>query len=155
VRDIRKDLQERISATEAEMVAEARAFQREVEVLQAKFRIKADEKQAFLNGLRRLLDNEERAFANGGSGSNPVADLVRPNMPLADFILQEMAERGPKTKEELRDAAQLAGYFRPGDGGRAVHATIVNLTRVGRAIVLDDGKLRAKPKEALPLLRRA
>jgi hypothetical protein len=158
VRDIREDLLERIKATETEMVSDAQLFQHEVKQLEIAFRRRAEEKQGILNGLRRLLDSEQRAFAAGGDDRvqpNALSNLVRPNMPLADFLLQEMAERGPKSKEELRDAAQEAGYFKPGDGGRAVHATVVNLLRVGRAIVLDGGKLRAKPKESLPLLRRA
>ena len=53
------------------------------------------------------------------------------------MIERALAERGAKSKDELRDLAQAAGYFPEGEGGRSLHATLVNIVRSGRAIEQD------------------
>lgn len=70
--------------------------------------------------------------------------LAKPS--LADFFVDELKKNGPMTKEELRKAAYVAGYFPAGDlGGRGTHATLFNIAR-GNRVVEVQGTYRLVEK---------
>lgn len=66
---------------------------------------------------------------------------------LADFFINQLIHAGAMSKDELRLAAEAAGYFEPGGGGRSTHATLENIKRSGRVIFGDDGKYTVNTME--------
>lgn len=90
-----------------------------------------------------MLDLEEGLAARGVSGNGGpqlTVSMPEPKVPLGDFLCMEMAEKGAKTKDQLRALAQAAHYFTKGEsGGRAIHATLVNLMKKGRVGEISEG----------------
>jgi hypothetical protein len=110
-------------------------FERQNKALLDTFRAKVEELKLAAVGYARLLEIEE-ARLRGEGGVSAAADIVA-KPPLADFLCTALAERGAKSKDQFRELAQAAGYFAEGEGGRAIHATLVNLVRSGRVHEVD------------------
>jgi hypothetical protein len=144
LRDIRKDLRERISLIQQAIDKDTRDFEAKQKQLLDAFQTRVQDAKVALAGYVRLLEIEERRAQSmlpaAVAGTAPPPPTHTPKSPLADFLCSAMAQTGVKTKEELRDLAQGAGYFGAGEGGRTIHATIVNLVRGGRVRELPDGK---------------
>lgn len=150
LRDIRSDLRERIAAIEALLKDEIERFQRQQEKASAEHKRQTDAFTDALRGYQRMLDLEETlADANVIGSNNKVgpmpAEIKMPasRLPLADFLVVQLTENGPMSKDELRLAAKNAGYFPESDGGRAVHATLINIARNNRVCVDATGKYTA------------
>ena len=117
MKDIRKELRERLSN------AEARRAEQE-----SQLRTTAEE----IDILMRLIELEDLKFG-AKTESGP------PDMPLADAIL-EMARDDSVSKEELYRRAERRGYFGGTTRGRqSVHATVINLIKSGRLIDVGGG----------------
>lgn len=153
-RDIRDDLRARITGFEKMASEEQARFAAQQEKALAAHKQQMDAFKAAIIGYQRMLDLEEtlaRIAAEDTVG--PRRDSVTipvptPKMPLADFFEAELRAKGPMSKDELRQAAQAAGYFPGGDGGgRATHATLVNITRNQRITPTSDGKFVARTLE--------
>lgn len=116
MRDIRDDLQERVEAAEKK---------RDDLLAQAK------EQEELIATLKRVLELEE-APASRGRPSNGHAAAKPPEVSASEYILQLVRQR-PRTKEEIRDLVEEAGYYPEAEAiGRAVHFTIVNMTHSGK-----------------------
>lgn len=126
VRDIRDDLRDRLASIEEQEAQMAEALKR------------LGEQKAH---YRRILEIEE--------GRYPLPGLL-PNdpdtaLPLAEFLIEALRTR-PRTKEELREMAEQAGYFSDTDfPGRSIHATLTNLQRSSRVRVGRDEKYHVIP----------
>ena len=140
LRDIREDLRARVLLIEKDIESETAIFNRQQKELVDAFRTKIEDAKIALAGYRRLLDLENRRVHDMTGQPEQPEQPATAKAPLVDFLCAAMADRGAKSKDELRDLAQAAGYFGPGDGGRAIHATMVNLVRGGRVRELSDGK---------------
>jgi hypothetical protein len=89
--------------------------------------------------IRSLLDIEARR--NATASKKPIA----PKLPIGDYFLREL-QSGPKSKDELRDAAAAAGYVSGGENpGRSTHAILLNLIKAHRIMVGPDGKILMMP----------
>lgn len=156
IRDIRADLQQRISMCEDAIVTQQKAYERRQAELLTDHRAKTENLKAAMANYRRLLAMEEvfqtpsdqsvatTATATTAKAASSTADA---KTPLVDRYYEELTHKGPKTKDELREIAHAEGYFPPGEGGRAIHATIVNLVRGGRAIEQDGRYVAAAVKQ--------
>lgn len=145
LRDIRKDLRERISLIEQAIDRDTRDFEAKQKQALDAFQARIQDAKVALAGYARMLQIEERRaqsmLPEALRGTTvPSPPPVAPKTPLADFMCSTMAQTGVKTKDELRDLAQGAGYFGTGEGGRTIHATLVNLVRGGRVRELPGGK---------------
>lgn len=112
MRDIREDIRERLALVERKIADFQRALQQQEE-------IKAS--------YERILALEEARA--GFRALNVTQGETKP--PVADFIIGLLRGR-PRTKDELTQQAEQAGYYADGSVGRAVHMALVNMERSGR-----------------------
>ena len=155
LRNISEDLQSRIDAMEELLKEEETKFQEAQELALAEHKRRTDAFRKALVGYRNILSLEQTLAGASliGSGEGPMPEKVEIPLPharepLPDFFISQLKTRGPLTKEELRLAALVSGYFADGDsGGRTTHATLTNIARNGRVILGDDGKYIANTLE--------
>jgi hypothetical protein len=118
IRDIRRDIGDRLATIQAER-----------ERLQANLQALEEEETAY----RRILELENQYF--------PLDVQQHPESP-SDFIVRVL-QGGPRSKEEIRDLVAQAGYFKDSPNfGRSLHATFINLQKASRVETGPDGKLR-------------
>jgi len=156
--DIRGELRKRINMLEAVLADEQKTFAAAQEKALAEHRKRADAVKSALANYRTMLDLEEsfssvdltddigpRQPSNQG-GIN--ITLPEGRLPLADFFIVTLRERGPMTKEALKAAAERAGYFGLQEGGgRKTHATLENIKRSGRIHMNESGEFVAGEME--------
>ncbi|WP_421725990.1 hypothetical protein [Bauldia sp.] len=122
MRDISIDLRERLEAAE-----KAKSD------IDAEYRQRVASLETEITAIRSLLDIEAKR-----SGRRSIA-APAPAMPIKEFMIATITESGPKTKTELRDIADRAGYFAAGENpGRTTHGHTLSLVRQGRLTVKDD-----------------
>jgi len=148
-RDIRGDLRARIKSLEETGEREQADFAKKQEEIAAEHKKSMDAIKGAIAAYKRMLQLEEALadhnMLDGEAKIGPMPDQVKIPMPmsrqpLADFLVAQVKERGSMTKEDLRLAALFAGYFDEGEsGGRAVHATLMNLIKNKRLVVDIDG----------------
>lgn len=155
-RDIRDDLRTRVKKLEAMLEATQAKFVAAQEKALAEHKRETDAFKAAIAGYRRMLDLEETFAKNdvldpqNKIGPRPEGVKIavpQLQLPLADFICAELSERPSTNKEGLREAAEQAGYFTAGGGGRAIHATVINLLRTKRISVDINGKYSVVKRE--------
>lgn len=149
LRDIRGDLKQRLLMLDQLIAKQQRDFEKQREDLEKDNKIKVEHIKSMYAGIQRLLDIEEKMASKAmeNASGRPSFEPVQPKTPLADFLCLSLAEDGPRSKDDLREVAQKAGYFGAGEGGRAIHATLVNLVRANRVVVRDDGQFEAAKLE--------
>lgn len=131
MRDIRNDLRERLASLDGQQYEVLAQYQED------KRRIDAEREAAVLRiereraALKQMLDIEERR-----AQATPLASAAPPVAPLADFLITNISQIGPMGKEELRAVVEQAGY----DSGRALHTTLMNITKAGRLCHAADGR---------------
>lgn len=161
LRDIRADLEARITAIEGVMERTKAKFETEQEKLIAEHKKLMENFKHTLANYRHMLTMEEAFATMGNSDENkvgPVPNEVEIQMPmrkisLADFFFSKLEQFGGLSKEKLRSLAHQASYFRPGEnGGRQTHATLFNMVRNGRIRFQEDGNYVLVSKEGLELL---
>jgi hypothetical protein len=161
LRDIRADLEARITAIGEVMERTKAKFEADQEKLVAEHKKLMDNFKHTLANYRHMLTMEE-AFANMSKSDEnkigPVPNQVEIQMPmrqmsLADFFFSKVEQFGGLSKEKLRALAHQASYFRPGEnGGRQTHATLFNMVRNGRIRFEKDGNYVLANKETPELL---
>ena len=143
MRDITKDLQEREKLIDQMIEQERHIFEAQKRKLEEAHRARIEELKVARGNLVRLLSIEEQ-LRNKASGGK-VEQLALPGaarMPFAEFLLHLLLD-GPKSKDELREAALRAGYFADGAAvGRALHATLINIQRNGSVEESNSGDYR-------------
>lgn len=129
MRDIRSDITERLRAAEEER-AQLTSRLREVD--------------SYVSVLMKMLELEEARSPRQEEGRDEQIP------PLADFIIAQVNEE-PRTKEYLKEVADLFGYISRGESpGRVVHLTLVNLARSNRIKELPDGRFAGPQYEVAP-----
>jgi hypothetical protein len=121
LRDIRPDLRERLRSTTAEM----------------------DHLRGIVGDLEKTVQILEQMLAAEEQRFNPQVPTKKgpPTEPLAEFLIENMAASGLKSKDEMRRMAEQAGYD---VDGRSIHATLVNLIKSGRAVEIGPGQFGAR-----------
>ena len=159
LKDIRAGLRERITLFEEMMSDEQAEFAAEQEKLVTAHKQKIDNYKVTIANYKRMLEIEEgfakhiEAKAKVGpkqpntAGTEAKMLIPQALVPLGDFFCAELAQRGNMTKEGLRQLAFDAGYFPTSEGGRATHATLVNLIRAQRVVAVKDGFYAAPERE--------
>jgi hypothetical protein len=141
LRDIREDLKDRIAdkrRAKANYLASAEEAERDIVHLE---KMLAEES--------KRLEMQEMRVAFGSRAA--AITMQAPTVPLDEFIRKEL-KFGADTKEELRQRAELAGYFKGGNEspGRVIHAKVMNLVKRGDAAKLPDGKIALIEKQTSP-----
>jgi hypothetical protein len=137
VQDIRPELLERQNAAETRRAQAQAHYDHERSRLEAKYRSAMADFDRELGALKTLFEIEMRRHE--GPSSLP-AELAAPRLPLADFFITTLHSRGRLTKDELKAAAEKAGYFSDGESsGRATHTTLLNIVRAKKIVEDEDG----------------
>ncbi len=143
MRDIRDDLRERLKILDVRLAEETERYSAVRRELEADHMHKLEVIKAQSDAIITLLNAENES---NGFPIEPVQSLPGMRLPLKDYFLTLTYTRGPLTKDDLRDAANRAGYFDDdASAGRVTHATIMNLVSSGRLVRLSDGGY-AKPE---------
>lgn len=144
MRDIRNDLRERLASLEAQQYEVMADYKETRDRLDANYKdaiAAIDGERAAIKQLLRIEESRASAlpFAIGPSS---------PTVPLQDFLIAKaQSTTGPLSKDELRAAAEEAGYA----DGRAFHTTLMNITKGGRLHQLKDGRYVIPPLGCEPL----
>ena len=152
MRDISADLRSRIALLEKAREVEIARFQDAQEKAATEHKQKVDQVNKTIANYRNMLDLEEFMASSNIVGAGrmvgPMPEIKMPvsRLPLPEFFIEELNRRGAMTKEELRQAAQSAGYFTD-SGGRSTHVTLENIKRSNRVILGADGKYTANTLE--------
>jgi hypothetical protein len=138
VRDIRDDLIERLEKANAEMAVAQTNHDVERRELEQRFHrqfVAIAERQ---KALRVLLDEETGVL---GEKREVTPGEKRFQLPLQEFILNLLSANGSATKDEIKDAAERAGYE---SAGRMVHATLLNIKKSDKVLLLADGQYQVR-----------
>jgi hypothetical protein len=154
MRDIRSDLQDRANLLEEQISAANAHFEKRIEQLQSERDAKVSEPKLELEAIAKLMDSERRRL----NGSTPLVRAVQPQrsqVPLADFFVRKLSEKGTMSKDDLGAWAVRDGYFDDDESaGRAVNATLVNLAKSDRIQQLPDGSFAPASLSQTLKLRR-
>jgi hypothetical protein len=137
MRDIRHDLRERLAALNGRYVDEMVQYDQKREALEEGHRTAITTLERERLAVEQLLaiEEERQGIAPAAAEARKTARLV----PLADFLIAKAYTHGPIDKDQLREEANLAGYFAEGNG-RTFHATLMNVTKCGRLVHRPDGR---------------
>ena len=131
-----EELRERLSQANERLTNVEASYQRMRADFERRYRLEQSEALAERNALQTLLDLEERRQFD-----KPLPRLEPPSMELGEFFLMQLQVHSPMSKDELRGAAERAGYFMDGEsGGRRTHTTLMNYARSRRVRELPDGR---------------
>lgn len=155
LRDISEDLDARIEALGKVIEREQAEFSKRQEEAAAEHRKKVDGLKRALVNYQQMRDIErfilQRTIEDQkdvGPTQDVQIEIPTPRLPLAEFFISELRQRGDMSKEELREAAHAARYFSEGDsGGRATHATLENIKRSNRILLTEGGKYTVNTME--------
>jgi hypothetical protein len=135
MRDIRTDLNERLASLasrEHEAMAE---YQHQRMVLDSDHHNAVDAIHRERAIVKQMLAFEEQRAGTKPNEAKRTAQLT----PLADFLIARALFDGPMDKDQLRAAAEQAGYFEEGNG-RTFHLTLMNITTAGKLTLGTDGR---------------
>lgn len=131
MRDLRDDLRERLGLLSERRQKAKAQYDGEIRAIDTEE-----------GPLKALLALEERRLGGPEHETKGMGSLP-------DFFAK-MMENGPATKDELREAADILGFFTDaGAAGRVTHATLVNMVRGGRIRELAEGKFELVAKSAI------
>ncbi|WP_457796064.1 hypothetical protein [Methylocystis sp. S23] len=132
MRDIRNDLRERLAALDGAELDQMMSYQAERERLDSAHNSALRSIAAERAALKQLLSIEDHR----ASALPLFTARSAPTIPLGDFLVAKVRTCGALEKEELRAAAEEAGYR----DGRAFHTTLMNITKGGRLQQYPDGR---------------
>jgi hypothetical protein len=155
LRDISEDLDARIEALNKVIESEHADFTKRQEEAATEHRKKIEGLKRALVNYQQMRDIERFILkrttedqADVGPTQDVQIEIPTPRLPLAEFFISELRQRGEMSKEELREAAHAAKYFSEGDsGGRATHATLENIKRSNRILIAESGKYTVNTME--------
>jgi len=134
MRDLRGDLRERLAELDAQTGSLAHDYNQRIKELQTWYESQVGVVEEERKAVSTMLAIEMRKHGEE-------APVSAPQIPLADFLIQEAAKRGISSKEDLRLAAVHACYFPNGEsGGRQIHTTLLNLVRAGKLRETSEGR---------------
>jgi hypothetical protein len=151
MRDIRNDLRERLAAVIAQLVEVRTEYDHDRNDLERRFNEQFTELSKERSSLEIILASESRRQGEDQTFHQKPEDRNL-KLPLADFLIYQLKERGPSSKDDLRAAAENHQYFSDGaSSGRPVHATLMNLVGSGRVQKTLDGFYTCDHLRRLPI----
>jgi hypothetical protein len=137
LRDIRNDLRERLArldGAQGDVIATYEEERQRIDDARRKAIEKIESERA---AIKKLLEIEEAR----ASALPSFTSRSEPTVPLADFLLVKVRTSGRISKDELRAAAEEAGYM----DKRAFHTTLMNITNGRRLHQNADGSYVLPP----------
>lgn len=157
MRDIRSDLEDRAKLLKEQIKAAQSAFERQMESIEREHKNKLDEFKSTLDAVNTLLGNENRRL-NGARASDvqPQSQERRLQRPpqqadpegkLTEFIIRELCDSGPASKDHLLKSAMQQGYVADDDSAERNFDKTLSRSK-------KDGSIRQLPNGnfALPTL---
>jgi hypothetical protein len=164
MRDIRRDLAERINVLKEQLSAANTEFERQINKVKQEHDSKLRHLKADLNAVNTLLEAEQRRFGNSPSVPQPQEAPPRPEQPdqaqspprLLDILILKLSDDGPASSDDLRHWAVRKGYLDDSDpAGSALHRALTETAKAGLIRQLPDGRFAAASITDLIRLRSA
>jgi hypothetical protein len=134
--DIRDELRARLKVVEMRLDEENERYGVERRRLEAEHAHNIEALHERRKALVTII-NAENEEVGAPAESRRLPEM---HLSLKDYFLTLLVTRGPQAKDELKEAALLAGYFDDSSAGRVTHATIMNMASSGRLMKLPDGR---------------
>lgn len=140
LRDIRKDLFDRLEIVDARHRAAMASYDEQRSALEERrATLEAEHRETVTRidkdreALYRMLELEDAR--NGEEVA--LIPRTRTLISLSEFLVVKVHAHGPITKDELKSEANAAGYFED-NNGRSFHTTLMNLVKHGKVTQLED-----------------
>lgn len=167
MRDIRADLEDRAQLLKEQLKAAQSAFERQMETIEREHENKLEDLRATLDAVTTLLGSEDRRL---NSAKAPAAESqsqerrlqqARPEQAdlkekLTDFMIRELYDSGPASKNDLLKLAVREGYLADDDSAeQTFEDTLTQSTKDGSIRQLPNGHLALPTLAETIRLRRA
>lgn len=135
MRDIRSDLQERVTLVDEQIRAACTYFEKTAKQLQNERDARIADLKSGLAMIAKFMEFEQRSW---GNVSAPVPSS--PMVALADLFMHKLSEAGSMSREELVDLAVKEGFYPDAENAaQGIHSMLVNLVRSELIRELPDG----------------
>ena len=167
MRDIRADLEDRAQLIGEQIKAAQSAFERQMETIQDEHEKKLDKLRVTLDAVKTLLGSEHHFLTSAqapdeqSQPSEREPQRARPQhadlkKTLADFIIRELSDRGPVSKDNLLKSAVRQGYCGNGDNTeRTFEEALAQSKKTGSIRQLPNGNFALPTLADTIRLRRA
>lgn len=167
MRDIRADLEDRAQLIREQIKSAQSAFERQMKTIQQEYEKKLDKLRITLDAVNTLLGSEhhmprsaqapDEQSQRSERGPQPTRPQhADPKKALADFIIRELSNRGPLSKDVLLKSAVRRGYGAGGDDTeRTFEEALAQSKKVGSIRRLPNGNFALPTLAETIRLRRA
>ena len=147
MRNIRRDLQERVNLIEERIRAADAHCEKMVKQLQDERDATVADLKSVIAMIIELLEIERQPLDNAPPAS--------PQLSLADFFERKLIDIGPMSKNDLRNLAMKEGYFPEAESDcQSVDATLEDIIGKKRICQLPDGTFASPTRSQAIRLRR-
>jgi hypothetical protein len=151
MRDIRSDLQERVTLVDEQIRAACTYFEKTAKQLQNERDARIADLKSCLAMIAKFMDFEQRFLANA---SPPVPSS--PLVALADLFMHKLNEAGSMSREELVELAVKEGFFPDAEQAvQGVHPMLMSLLRSELIRELPNGTFAPPTMSQAIKVRRA
>jgi hypothetical protein len=163
MRDIRRDLEERMDLIREQVNAEETALERQIHQLRQAYEKKVKALTADLHAVSIVLQAEQRRFPASPPAAPREVPPTRPEesnrarhrVSLLDMLIRKLSSGGPASCEELRQWAIQQGHLGDNDTARvALQEALTESAKLGIIQQLPDGTFAASSITDLIRLRR-
>lgn len=163
MRDIRRDLEERMALIREQVNAEKTALERQIHELRQAYEKKVKALTADLDAVRLVLQAEQGRFPTSPPAAQrevtpPTtegSDRGQHRVPLLDMLIRKLSSAGPASCEALRQWAIQEGHLGDNDTARvALQEALTESAKLGIIQQLPDGTFAASSITDLIRLRR-
>jgi len=163
MRDIRRDLEERMALVKEQVNAEKTALERQIQELRQEYEKKVKALTADLNAVSIVLQAEQRRFSTSPPAAQREVPLPTPEesdhaqhrVPLLDMLIRKLSSGEPASCEALRQWAIQEGHLGDTDTARvALQEALTESAKLGIIQQLPDGNFTASSITDLIRLRR-
>lgn len=140
LRDIRPDLKERLTLIEEQGKAENVEYERDLKALQDGHKARIEQLAEEWRSVNSTLAAENKRL--GVSAVQPPTESAvespAPTKPLDDYLVERVRQHGSRSKADLKADTEAMGYAPPGEAGRKLHFTLINIVRAKRLVQVGD-----------------
>jgi hypothetical protein len=167
MRDIRSDLEDRAQLLKEQIQAAQSAFKQQMETIEREHENKVDELRATLDAVSVLLGSENRRLKipKAPDAETQVQEPELQQLPLqqangkkklTEFIVRELCDGGPASKDDLLKSAVREGYVVDDDSAeRIFEKTLTRSKKAGSIRQLPNGNFALPTFAETIRLRRA
>jgi hypothetical protein len=151
MRDIRRDLAERVTLLKEQISAADMELERQINRVRQEHDSKVRDLQTDLDAVNTLLKAEQRQLGNSQpvnqtqeAPPQPSSDQAQPRPTLLHILLRKLSDDGPASSDDLRRWAVQQGYLDDSAmAGSTLHDVLTDTAKAGFIRQLPDGTFTA------------